>query len=88
MLHLFLDFLGEQLYICFQDVNTPFVLTAPGDDQVCELLRRLDELLVHWLHIVLIMVEHHIDGTSSLHHIATDIPDQKIFRSIMSRSFL
>ena len=56
ILHLFLDLLGEQLDVGLQDVDTPFILTSPGDDKIRKLLGGLDKLLVHGLHIVFIVV--------------------------------
>ena len=59
-----------------QNIDAALVLASPGNNQVGELLGGLDELLMHGFHIILIMIEHHINRAPTLHDIATDVTNQ------------
>ena len=57
-------------------MDTRFVVATPRNNKVGKLLGRFDELVVHGLQHVLIAFKHHIDRTSTLYNIATDITNQ------------
>jgi hypothetical protein len=71
------SYVGDNaLDIGFEDMNTRLVVATPGNNEVCELLGGFDKLFMHGFEDFLIAVKHHVNSTSTLHYIATDITNE------------